>query len=102
LYVKGVFTGFTRGKTTQSENFALIRIKGVNDKKDTSYYFGKKVALIFKAKSTKNNTRYRAIWGVVAKPHGNNGLVRAKFQRNLPPRAMGGQVRVLLYPNRTI
>ena len=77
-------------------------MKGVNDKKDTSFYFGKKVAFIYKGKNVKNNTRYRVIWGKIAKSHGNNGLVRAKFARNLPPKAMGSILRVMLYPNRTV
>ena len=80
----------------------MLKIKGVNDKKDTDYYFGKKVAYVFKAKSVKNNTKFRAIWGTIAKSHGHNGVVRAKFLRNLPPRAMSGQVRVMLYPNRRV
>ena len=102
LYQKAVFTGFKRGKTTQHEQFALLKIKGVNDKKDTSFYFGKRVAFIYKAKKATNNSRFRVIWGRVVKAHGNNGSVRAKFARNLPPRAMGAQLRVMLYPNRAI
>jgi large subunit ribosomal protein L35Ae len=97
-----VFTGFKRGKSTQHEQFALLKIKGVNDKKDTPFYFGKKVAFIYKAKNTKQNSRFRVIWGKIAKAHGNNGSVRAKFARNLPPRAMGATLRVCLYPNRTV
>jgi large subunit ribosomal protein L35Ae len=72
-----VFVGFKRGKTTQSEQFALLKIKGLNDKKDASYYFGKRVAYIFKAKTLRNNTKFRTIWGKVVKTHGNSGLVRA-------------------------
>jgi large subunit ribosomal protein L35Ae len=77
LYQKAVFTGFKRGITTQQEQFALLKIKGVNDKKDTSFYFGKRVAYVYKAKSTVNNTRFRTIWGRVVKAHGNSGSVRA-------------------------
>ncbi len=102
LYTKAVFTGFKRGKTTQQSQFALLKIKGVNDKKDSAFYFGKRVALIYKAKNTSRNSRFRVIWGKIAKAHGNNGSVRAKFARNLPPKAMGAQLRVMLYPNRSV
>ena len=40
------------------------------------------------------------MWGRVAKAHGDNGVVIARFAKNLPPRAMGATLRVMLYPNR--
>ena len=102
LYTKAMFAGFKRGKTTQYENFALLKIKGLNEKKDTSFYFGKRVAYIFKAKTVRNNTKFRTIWGRIVKAHGNSGVVRASFARNLPAKAMGATLRVMLYPNRTV
>jgi large subunit ribosomal protein L35Ae len=80
----------------------LLKIKGVNDKKDATFYFGKRVAYVFKAKTTKLNSRFRVMWGRIAKAHGGNGVVRARFPKNLPPKAMGATLRVMLYPNRTV
>lgn len=100
LYVKGAFVGFRRSKRHQNENQALINIKGCQDKQSTKYYAGKRVAYIYKASTLKNNTKYRAVWGRVMGSHGSNGLVRVHFKKNLPPKAMGALVRVMLYPNR--
>jgi large subunit ribosomal protein L35Ae len=100
--VRGAFLGFKTGKRNAHEGQARIQIEGVKEKKETSFYMGKRVAYVYKAKNTKQNSRFRCVWGKIIQAHGNNGIVRAKFHKNLPPRAFGAMVRVMLYPNRTV
>ena len=95
LYVKGVFAGFRRNKVWTYNNQALLKLEGLNDKKEAQYYLGKRVVFIYKAKDG-----YKTIWGRICSQHGNNGAVKAKFLHNLPPRGIGAQVRVMLYPQR--
>ncbi|KAH9702143.1 Syntaxin-81 [Citrus sinensis] len=88
LYVRGTILGYKRSKSNQYPNTSLIQIEGVNTKEDVSWYCGKRMAYIYKAKVKKNGSHYRCIWGKVARPHGNSGVVRAKFKSNLPPKSM--------------
>ena len=38
LYVKAVFSGYRRNKVWTLNNQALLKLEGVNDKKETQYY----------------------------------------------------------------
>ena len=73
--------------------------QGVEDTDATNFYLGKRVAYIYKAKAAKSGSRFRVVWGKVCRSHGSNGVVRAKFRTNLPPKAIGCPVRVMLYPS---
>lgn len=105
LYCKGVVLGYKRSLRNQYVDQVRIKVQGLDDKKDVDFYLGKRVAYIYKAKTVKKATpttegRYRVIWGRIIGSHGNNGSVRAKFRKNLPPTSIGGPVRIMLYPSR--
>eukprot|EP00242_Pyramimonas_sp_CCMP2087_P007937 CAMPEP_0198196974 /NCGR_PEP_ID=MMETSP1445-20131203/559_1 /TAXON_ID=36898 /ORGANISM="Pyramimonas sp., Strain CCMP2087" /LENGTH=108 /DNA_ID=CAMNT_0043866087 /DNA_START=89 /DNA_END=415 /DNA_ORIENTATION=- len=100
LYVKGLMLGFKRAKSDQKPITSLIQLQDVNSKDDVEFYLGKKLAYIYKAKTKKMGSNYRCIWGKVTRAHGNSGVVRAQFRKNLPAKAMGAKVRCMLYPSR--
>jgi large subunit ribosomal protein L35Ae len=86
-------------KRNQKEAQSIIKLENVNDAKAARWYAGKRVAYIYKAKTEKNGSKLRVIWGRVSRPHGTIGAVRAKFAKNLPPRSLGGSVRIMLFPS---
>merc|ERR1711959_700323 len=100
LYSKAVVMGYKRSLRGQSTHTSLVKIQGVEDTKSTEYYLGKKILYMYRAKTKKNGTLMRTVWGKVMRSHGTSGTVRAKFTKNLPPCAIGAPCRVMLYPSR--
>ncbi|CAK0786499.1 60S ribosomal protein L35a-2 [Coccomyxa viridis] len=100
LYVPGSILGYKRGKRTQYNSTSLIQINGVASKEEVDFYLGKRLAYVYKAKTLKKGTKFRVMWGKVTRSHGNAGVVRAKFRKNLPPSSLGAKVRVFMYPSR--
>ena len=98
LYVEATFVSFRRNKSVINPNQALLQIDGVKSKDEAAFYVGKKVASLVKA-NPKTGVEEHINWGVITKQHGNSGVVRAKFDRNLPSTMLGETVRVMLFPS---
>ncbi|KAF2718375.1 60S ribosomal protein L33-A [Polychaeton citri CBS 116435] len=99
LYVKGKHLSYQRGKRNTNPNTSLIKIENVETSKSASFYLGKRIAFVYRAKTEIRGSKIRAIWGKVTRVHGNSGVVRAQFKHNLPPKSFGAQVRIMLYPS---
>ena len=64
LHVKGAILGYrrwavgcrvdSRSKVAQYSNQSLIKIEGVNTTKDAEFYFGKRVAYVYKVGNASN------------------------------------------------
>ncbi|CAA9988447.1 60S ribosomal protein L35ae, putative [Plasmodium knowlesi strain H] len=99
LYEKGVILGYKRSQRNQDPNFALISIRNVHTKKHAQFYVGKRVAYVYRTNKHHDGVKIKCIWGKVCRTHGNSGVIRAKFKTNIPPKAFGDRVRILMYPS---
>lgn len=77
-----------RSKSNQYPSTSLLQIEGVNTPEEVNWYLGKRIAYVYKAKTKKNGSVHRCIWGKVARSHGNSGIVRSRFRSNLPPASL--------------
>ncbi|MEM1515507.1 MAG: 50S ribosomal protein L35ae [Candidatus Bathyarchaeia archaeon] len=83
----GVVVNYRLGPREQYPRECILQFPGINSRREAGQLVGRKISWT----DGKNNT----IIGVIVAPHGNNGLVRARFRRGLPGQALGTEVRII-------
>lgn len=84
--VVGKVVQFRRGRHTLTEKHMLIEIKGIDSKDEAVKLIGKSVE--WKSPAGK------IIKGKVSGSHGNQGVIRAIFEKGLPGQSVGTEVKV--------
>jgi len=84
--VKGKVVQFRRGRKTVHERHFLIEVPGVKTRAEAEKLTGKAVSWVSPAGKIIN--------GKIAAAHGNNGVVRAIFEKGLPGQAITTEVEI--------
>jgi large subunit ribosomal protein L35Ae len=99
LYVKARHLSYQRSRRNTKPGVSLVKIEGVDSTNDAGFYLGKRIAYVYRGQTEKRGTKIRVIWGKISRPHGNSGVVRARFDKPLPAKTFGAGLRVMLYPS---
>lgn len=82
----GKVVQFRRGRHNIHEKHMLIEVEGINSKEEAIKLVGK--AVEWKSPAGKS------IKGKVSAAHGNNGVIRAIFEKGLPGQSVGTEVKI--------
>ena len=85
--MKAMLLNYRRGRHTQTTNQLLLGVEGCETKAMASRFIGKRV--VWRSPSGKE------IFGRITQPHGNRGVLRARFSRGLPGDALGGKAEIV-------
>ncbi|XP_022759665.1 60S ribosomal protein L35a-1-like [Durio zibethinus] len=55
------------------------------------------MAYIYRGKVKKNGSHYCCTWGKVGRPHGNSGIICAKFKSNRPPKTLDPHLAIEIF-----
>ncbi len=83
---KATILSFRRGRHTQRMNQFLLEVEGVETRAKAAQFIGKSIVWRSPAK--------REIVGKITQPHGNSGVLRARFSKGLPGTALGTKVEI--------
>jgi len=84
--IQGIIVNYRVGPKTQRSKECIIQFPHVNSVSEASRLIGRKVAW--------NNGDTKII-GKIVDLHGKKGLVRARFRKGLPGRALGTTVQLI-------
>lgn len=85
--MQGKILSYRRGRQTQNVNQVLIELDNVDSREKAKEFLNKKVAW--------TSPSGKEIKGEIIGLHGNKGIVRAKFETNLPGQAFTTRVQVI-------
>ncbi len=85
--MKARVLSFRGGRHTQRTNQLLLSVPDVENRSTAASFIGKGV--IFKTKSGKE------LQGKIVSPHGNKGVLRARFGKGVPGAILGKEIEVL-------
>ncbi|OQS53642.1 rpl35a [Ecytonucleospora hepatopenaei] len=91
--IKGTFVSHRRGQRRLHPKQAILTIDNVYSKDSAEKYLKNAVLFTY----TRPEGEVVRIQGRIMAVHGNKGAVRATFERNLNPKAMGQRVFIKLY-----
>lgn len=92
------FISFKRSQRKTYPRYSLLRIENVTTKEQAQKYLGNAVEMyVPKTKVQPSGYKERVILGYIHRVHGNSGVVRARFDRNLNPDWIGTYVYVKMY-----
>lgn len=96
--IPAIFVSHKRSQRNTYPRYSLLKIEGVRSKEQAEKYLGKEVILyIPKTRVQASGYKERAMVGYIHRTHGNSGIVRARFEKNLCPSYIGSHVYVQLY-----
>jgi large subunit ribosomal protein L35Ae len=86
--VNATVVQFRRGRKTFKPKHFLIEVDGVDNREKATKYVGKSVSWTSPGKEPK------VITGKISSAHGNNGVLRALFEKGLPGQSIGNEVKI--------
>ncbi|RVD91642.1 ribosomal L35Ae [Tubulinosema ratisbonensis] len=90
--LEAIFISHKRGQRRIHPNRSLLRVEGIKSRDTAQKFIGNAVISEYK----KDGQTY-INKGMITNAHGNSGVLRAKFERNLPPQMVGKKVYLKLY-----
>lgn len=87
--VKATVIQFRRGRKIFTPRHFLLEIEGVDNREKAAKLVGKSASWKSSGKEPKTIT------GKISSAHGNNGVVRAIFEKGLPGQSIGTEVEIL-------
>ena len=85
--MEAVIVNYRMGRHRQYNNQMIIQVNNLDNREKTKHLIGKRVLWLSPTK--------KELTVVIKKEHGNNGALRAVFDKGLPGQALGTKVEIM-------